>query len=49
MLDNECKKGEQHLHFKIEKCKVKGRLFILNYISENVTLVTFTDTVGHVG
>ena len=32
-------KGEQHLIYNLTKCKNKGAFYILNEISENVTLV----------
>ena len=45
MLDKEHDKGEQHIHFKITKCKLKDSFDIFNCISENVTLVELMDTV----
>ena len=48
MINKDLSKGYHRLHYKINKWKVKGIFGILNYISENVTLVHLMDTFGNV-
>ena len=46
MLDQARNKGDHHLHWNINKCKIKGTFDIINNISEHITLVQLMDTVG---
>ena len=48
MLDKDKKIRDQSLNYNIVKCKVKGRFNIINYISENVTLVKLMEKSGNV-
>ena len=48
MFDKERKKSGQCIHYKIAQLKLKVIFDILNYISENVTLVQLMDTVVYV-
>ena len=42
-----CHKGEQHLRYNMTIWKNKGDLYILNYSSEDVTLLQLTKTLGN--
>ena len=47
MKDKLRHKGEQHLIYNLKKWVNKVAFDILNNISENVTLVELTDTIGN--
>ena len=47
MKDKLRHKGEQHLIYNLKKWVKKGTFYILNDISENVTLVQLMDTLGN--
>ena len=48
MKDKLCKIGKHHLIYNPKKWKKKGDFYILNGISENVTLMQLMDTLGNV-
>ena len=47
MLDQARNKGDHHLHWNINKCKIKCTFDIINNISEHITLVQLMHTVGN--
>ena len=48
MKDKLRHKGQQKLRYNLKKWVKKGTFYILNSISENVTLVQLMDTLGNV-
>ena len=48
MVDKERSKVEQRLQYKLEQFNLKVSFYILNHISEHVTLVQLMDLLGNV-
>ena len=47
-LQTKKEKGDQHLRYKLERCKKIGTFDHMNNISRCVTLVQLMDSVGNV-
>ena len=47
MVDKNMNKGEQHLHYKLEKLNKTSCFYMMNNISNHVTLLQFMDSLGN--
>ena len=48
MIDKDIKEGEQCRHYKMLQWNKRREFLILNYISDNVTLVQLMSTISNV-